>query len=278
MTDTADPPPSRPREGSELRARCGDCFGLCCVALPFFASSEFAFDKPAGSPCRNLRQDFHCGVHPDLRERGLSGCTVFECFGAGQKVSRVTFGGTDWRGDAGRAREMFEVFPVMRTLHELLWYLTEALGLPGAAALRGELRRTLRRTEQLTLGTSQELRALDVEAHRASVSALLLRAGELQRSRTPGRKQNRRGADLTGARLESARLRAANLRGALLVAANLRHADLRGADLIGADLRGADLCGANLAGALFLTQAQLDSARGDADTVLPVALARPAHW
>ncbi|MGW3479266.1 pentapeptide repeat-containing protein, partial [Streptomyces althioticus] len=55
-------------------------------------------------------------------------------------------------------------------------------------------------------------------------------------------------------------------------------ADLRDADLIGADLRGADLAGADLTGALFLTQAQLNAARGDAATTLPPSLERPAHW
>jgi hypothetical protein len=34
---------------------------------------------------------------------------------------------------------MFEVFPIMRTLRELLWYLTEALRLPSAHPLHDEL-------------------------------------------------------------------------------------------------------------------------------------------
>ncbi|NUT37248.1 MAG: pentapeptide repeat-containing protein, partial [Hamadaea sp.] len=55
-------------------------------------------------------------------------------------------------------------------------------------------------------------------------------------------------------------------------------ADLRGADLIGADMRGARLGGAVLTGALFLTQSQLDAARGDATTRLPEWARRPAHW
>ncbi len=33
-------------------------------------------------------------------EKGYKGCTVFECFGAGQKISQVTFNGIDWRKDA----------------------------------------------------------------------------------------------------------------------------------------------------------------------------------
>ena len=262
----------------DLRADCGSCFGLCCVALPFAASSDFANDKPAGTPCQNLAADFSCGIHPQLRERGFPGCTVFDCFGAGQKVSQVTFGGQDWRRDPRTAREMFETFPVMRQLHELLWYLAEALTLPATSSLGGELRRALERTERLTLGSAEELRTLEVAAHRTEVSALLLRASELVRAEVPGSKRNRRGADLIGARLVSAKLRGANLRGALLIAADLRKADLRSADLIGADLRDADLRGADLTDALFVTQSQLNAAKGDATTVLPGSLSRPAHW
>jgi uncharacterized protein YjbI with pentapeptide repeats len=50
------------------------------------------------------------------------------------------------------------------------------------------------------------------------------------------------------------------------------------ADLIGADLRGADLRGADLSGSIFLIQSQLDAAKGDAKTKVPLALTRPTHW
>ncbi|WP_435885663.1 pentapeptide repeat-containing protein [Streptomyces lydicus] len=261
-----------------LVSDCGSCFGLCCAALPFAASADFAIDKDAGRPCPNLQTDFRCGIHADLRGRGFSGCTVFDCFGAGQKVSQVTFGGRDWRQAPGTARQMFDVFPVMRQLHELLWYLAEALALPDARPVHTALRAALEKTERLTRGSAEELGQLDVPAHRGEVNALLLRTSELVRATVPGCKKERRGADLMGARLRKADLRGANLRGAYLIAADLRGADLRQADLIGADLRDADLRGADLTGALFLTQAQVNAARGDAATTLPSALSRPAHW
>ncbi|MFD7503217.1 pentapeptide repeat-containing protein [Streptomyces sp. NPDC059850] len=266
----------------DLRADCANCFGLCCVALPFAASADFAVDKAAGQPCHNLRTDFRCGIHSQLREKGFAGCTVFDCFGAGQKVSQTTFEGRDWRAHPGTASSMFAVLPVMRQLHELLWYLTEALTLPAARPLHGELREALRTTEQLTEGGADDILALDVAAHRDGVNALLLRTSELARARARtgrrGKAKNHRGADLIGARLRGADLRGASLRGALLIAADLTGADLSAADLIGADLRDASLGGADLTGALFLTQAQLNAARGDAATRLPSALTRPAHW
>ncbi|RJL32419.1 pentapeptide repeat-containing protein [Bailinhaonella thermotolerans] len=262
----------------ELRADCENCFALCCVALPFAASADFAVDKPAGKPCANLRDDFRCGIHARLRRSGFPGCTVFDCFGAGQKVSQHTFAGRDWRSSAETASAMFGVFPVMRQLHEFLWYLSEALTLKAARPVHGELRRLLDETERLSLEDAAALAALDVGAHREAVNVLLLRTSELVRGPVRHRKKELRGADLMGARLRGADLRGANLRGAYLIAADLRRADLRQADLIGADLRDADLSGADLTGAIFLTQAQANAARGDAATRLPAAVSRPAHW
>ncbi|MYS94631.1 pentapeptide repeat-containing protein [Streptomyces sp. SID5464] len=264
---------------AELRGDCERCFGLCCVALPFAASADFAVDKDAGTPCRNLQGDHRCGIHARLRQKGFTGCTVYDCFGAGQRVSQITFGGQDWRsGPLEHARRMFDVFPVVRQLHELLWYLTEALALPAARPVHAELRGSLEKTEELTRLAPEELAALDVAAHRQEVNVLLLRTSELARAGTKGRKKNRRGADLMGARLKGADLRGADLRGAYLIAADLTGADLRGADLIGADLRDTDLTDADLTGAFFLTQPQLNAARGSAGTRLPASVSRPGHW
>ncbi|WP_027093091.1 pentapeptide repeat-containing protein [Cohnella thermotolerans] len=269
-----------------LQADCDHCFGLCCVALPFAASADFAMDKNAGQPCPNLRPDFRCGVHSTLRQRGFRGCTVYDCFGAGQRVSQITFGGRDWRQAPESAKQMFDVFPAMRQLHELLWYLTEALTRPAASPIHAELGLALDETERLTSLDPDALLQLDVAAHRAKVNDLLLRTSELVREEARLRykgplkhpRKAGRGADLIGANLRGADLRCANLRGAYLIAADLRGADLRSADLIGADFRDADLSGADLTDCLFLSQAQLNAAKGDAGTRLPPTFERPAHW
>ena len=256
---------------TELTADCANCFALCCVALAFTRSADFAFDKAAADPCRNLEDDFRCVIHPVLRDAGMRGCTVFDCGGAGQKVSQHTYGGTSWRERPETRGEMFAVFPVMRELHELLWYLTEAVELAPSA----EVRDLLAETEALTLLPAAEILALDAPAHHSRARDLLLRVSSA--ARVPAGPDHR-GADLMGASLRGAALDRASLRGAYLIAADLRGASLRRADLIGADLRDADLSGADLSGALFVTQSQVNAARGDGSTLLPARLARPAHW
>jgi uncharacterized protein YjbI with pentapeptide repeats len=300
---TSESEPRRPLDRSNLLADCSRCFGLCCVALPFAASADFAIDKEAGSPCINLRTDFRCGIHSELRDKGFRGCIVYDCFGAGQQVAQVTFGGRDWRSAPGTARQMFDVFPVMRQLHELAWYLTEALTLEPDGPLQAQLAHALDEVERAAQDTPKRLLALDVAAHRSSVNVLLLRVSERARARGENlapkksapkkpaphakvkqRKAARkvgkelRGADLIGADLRNGDLRAANLRGAYLIGADLRGADLRMADLIGADLRGADLSGADLTGSIFLLQSQLNAARGSGATIVSPPLVRPAHW
>lgn len=288
-TDAADASPVHPgRPGhlgedaalsaADLRGDCGSCFGLCCVALPFARSADFAVTKPAGTPCLNLETGFGCSIHTRLRPSGFRGCTVYDCFGAGQQVAQGTYGGVSWVAAPQTRSQMFEVFPVVRHLHELLWYLTDALSRAATAPIRPALEAASERTVALTRASPEELLALDVDAVRQEVNVDLLRASELVRATAPGRPRDRRGADLVGARLSRADLRGAHLRGALLIGADLRGADLRLADVIGADLRDTDLRGATLTDALYLTQPQVDAARGDAGTLLPATLTRPGHW
>jgi uncharacterized protein YjbI with pentapeptide repeats len=272
-------PAPAPSWRTELRADCGRCSGLCCVASAFSASADFAIDKPAGVPCPNLRPDSRCGIHAELRPRGFAGCTSYDCFGAGQQVTQRSYDGQDWRSAPQLASEIFGVFTAMRGLLELLWYLHQALDLPAAGPLRLDLDRAIDDTRTITREDADVLLTRDLSAHRDRVNALLLRASQLARADL-GRADriDYRGADLVGADLRGADLTGANLRAARLIGADLRGADLKLADLTGADFRAADLVGASLAESIFCIQSQLDSARGDRTTTVPPALVRPSHW
>ncbi|GAB3585910.1 pentapeptide repeat-containing protein [Leifsonia lichenia] len=269
---------------AELAADCARCVGLCCVALAFARSSEFAFDKAAGDPCVNLADDHRCRIHPELRERGFSGCTVFDCFGAGQQVTQHTFGGGDWRERPELRGEMFAVFPIVRQLHELLWYLDEAVRMPAAGSLRPRLQAARDEVALVADAPAEHILSIDVDDLRAPIAELLRTASRLTREANrpaAAAAHDRRiapGADLLGANLAGRDLRGAELRGALLIAADLSGADLSYAELIGADLRDANIGGADLRTAIYLTQMQVNAAHGDARTLLPDDLLRPSHW
>lgn len=267
-------------ERKNLRADCADCFGFCCAALFFSASDGFPADKQAGDPCPNLQQNFKCRVYNDLGYSGLKGCTAYDCLGAGQKTAQKTFGRKDWWGDSGCAKQMFEVFRNMRQLHEILWYLAEAFSLNQAGAIKTEIAALYGDIERASFLDAASVAQLDAEQYRTAANVLLRQASERTRKDFRGGKSLfvRHKTDLIGADLKGANLRGADLRGALLIAADLRDADLSGADLIGADLRDADIRGADIAQSIFLTQMQVNAAKGDAGTRLPGWAVRPADW
>lgn len=277
--------PSSPAlERQSLRPDCPNCFALCCTAFGFSRSADFALDKPAGSPCQNLAADFSCTIHDRLRPRGFRGCTVFDCFGAGQNVSQGLFAGKSWLERPETKDGMFSAFKAARQLHEMLWYLAEAQSRtfdPDLSVRAGQLRKTI---EHAVSGELSALFALDLQQLHSEVRALLIEVSEEVRASYFAAGDDhlgselKAGADLMGRNLRSQRLCGADLRGAYLIAADLRDADLAGVDLLGADLRDARLEGADFSKALFLTQPQLNAARGSRTTLLPLDLTMPSDW
>ncbi|WP_250446216.1 pentapeptide repeat-containing protein, partial [Actinotalea sp. C106] len=198
----------------DLVADCSRCLALCCVALPFERSAEFGLTKAGGTPCPNLDEGLGCSIHARLRPAGFAGCATYDCLGAGQHLTQVTFAGRDWRTDPAVAGPMFAALPVMKQLHEMLWYLTEVLDLPAARPLHEEVRSAVAHVEGLTdLGPSALL-AVDLPEQRSRVGELLSRASSLARERVrrgtgapDGTGTGHRGADLVGARFPGADLR-----------------------------------------------------------------------
>lgn len=272
----------------ELRADCSECVALCCIEPAFTASADFAISKPARTPCPHLQDDSRCEIHETLPERGFPGCAVFDCFGAGQRLTRSAFGGGSRQDESGRPAgpvpdHVLAAFPVLRQLHELLWHLSWARAELSPTEgqdeeLVADVARQLAEVDRLTGLDGAELPGLDVAGLRRTAGALLDRVSTALRAHVHEPGPDRRGADLLGRDLRRKRLRGASLRGAYLIGADLRGVDLTATDLLGADLRATDLRGAQLAGALFLTQPQLDAARGDDATTLPPRLQHPRRW
>lgn len=59
---------------------------------------------------------------------------------------------------------------------------------------------------------------------------------------------------------------------------NLEQANLYGANFLGADISDTNICNTDLSECLFLTQIQINSAKGNRNTVLPPYLYKPKLW
>lgn len=151
-----------------LRADCAKCCALCCVAPAFDADQGFGFDKPAGTPCKNLERNSRCAIHDELRAHGFPGCASFDCLGAGQRVTRL-FGGRSWRTSPELARRMFDAYHRYRSLHELLVVLGLAIERAAPDAAVG-LRKRWRALEHLCESGAALSETLSVETLRKEIS------------------------------------------------------------------------------------------------------------
>jgi hypothetical protein len=161
----------------DLLSDCGSCAALCCVAPSFDRSEDFAYDKPAGERCMNLTSGDQCSIHAERVERGYLGCTVYDCYGAGQRVIR------EFGREPSVARE--RAFYVLRDVHELLFLLTQAAALCPLAdsALRAEIDALVG-----VLDALHDPPQLSLGKHRAAAHALLRRVGEALGGRPDARR------------------------------------------------------------------------------------------
>jgi hypothetical protein len=153
---------SRNMPASHRVADCDHCAALCCIWLGFDASPAFAFSKPAGEPCSNLRGE-RCAIHARKVELGFAGCAAFDCLGAGQRATAALARG------AYTARERYETFTILRELHDLLALLD------GARDLRGDriaIDAAIDALEAVAELPVPALLTVDLAPHRATVRAL----------------------------------------------------------------------------------------------------------
>ncbi|WP_309615350.1 pentapeptide repeat-containing protein [Salinibacterium sp.] len=180
---------------------------------------------------------------------------------------------------------MFSTFPIVRRLHELLWYLDQAVTLVDGDADRAPLVSQFERVVALSNLPPDQLKDVDIDAEFDRARPLLIEASRIARGIGDAIGQTTRGgrilgpgSDLMGSKLAQIDLSGQTLRGSLLIGADLQSARLNQCDLLGVDMRDANLAGADLDGAIYLTQMQVNSARGDDSTVLPDGFSRPSHW
>lgn len=259
---------------SKLAIDCKKCSGLCCVALCYMKVDGFPSNKPAGKPCGNLMPDFRCAIHPQLVQANMKGCLAYDCFGAGQKVTQICFPDSDWKNSPKKASDIFEVFLILFRLHQLLWYLLEALSLVAAEQLASDIEALIIDNEQMTALSPVEILNLDVEKYKIKVNQVLRKVSEMI-CVNPNGKQIK---EFSGKNFKKSTLDCRDFSMSFMIGANLEGCSLRGTNFLGADMRDTNIKNTDLSESIFLTQMQINSARGNSNTKLPAHLSRPTTW
>jgi hypothetical protein len=168
-----DPEPAeRGRLPATLRADCSRCVGVCCVADAFYAIQGFGFDKPAESPCKHLTDRNRCAIHAQRESRGFAACVGFDCYGAGQRVTRELRLGANWRDSRETAARVFSAYGAYLTLHKLMGTLMLAeRAVP--CAFRARLRVQRAELERLCDTPEARLGTIDIAALRRRITTFV---------------------------------------------------------------------------------------------------------
>ncbi|MBW7572769.1 pentapeptide repeat-containing protein [Caproiciproducens faecalis] len=243
------------------------------MALYCAKTDGFPADKGSGTPCKYLMPDFRCKIHSELKSRKMSGCLAYECLGAGQKTTQMYCPDHDWKANPAQAENIFQTFTIVFHLHQILWYLIEAFSLTSdektAAAIESLI------TENLQMTQQPSLLNLDIAGHKLKVNNILKTVIGMISAECPASSQ---GTDFLGKNFKKANLDRRDFSMSLLIAANLEGCSLDRTVFLGADLRDANIKNTDLSKCVFLTQMQINSAKGNSSTRLPAGLHHPAAW
>lgn len=257
----------------ELKINCQECRGLCCTALYFSASDGFPKDKDAGEPCPNLLPDFRCSIHQQLLSRQMKGCIAYDCCGAGQIVT-----GLFKEKNQSSEPELFSLFIKVSLMQQILWYLFEASHLIPANSLLSPIQDCMNELRAVSHSNPKTILDFNLAAFREKANPLLKESGKLVRNQTYHTHKTYRKNDFMGFDFKKANLNGMDFSLSLLIATNLEGCSLCGTNFLGADLRDANIRDADLKESIFLTQGQLNSAKGNENTRIPETLERPVSW
>jgi len=259
----------------KLKIDCKKCSGICCVALYCTKTDGFPENKEAGIPCKHLMSDFRCNIHSKLVDENMRGCLAYDCFGAGQKVTQYCYPDVTWKTHPEKANEIFEVFLIIFQLHQMEWYLLESLSLIKDKHLQANIEALISENEQITYQYSDEILQFDIEKYRSKTNQVLKQVSSIITTDSADKAHNK---DCFGRNFKKVNLNAKDFSMAFMIAANLEGCSLQGTNFLGTDMRDANIKNSDLSSCVFLTQMQINSAKGNSNTKLPKNLSQPISW
>ena len=157
----------------------------------------------------------------------------------------------------------------------MLWYLIEAASLIPDECLQATIDALICENGQMARLPAEEIAQPDMQAYRRKVNAVLKQVSGVVSINPSGKihRENCLGKDFRKAMLDGR-----DFSMSLMIAANFEGCSLKGTNFLGADIRGANLKNADLSESIFLTQMQINSAKGNSNTRIPEKLSRPITW
>lgn len=258
---------------------CNKCSGLCCVALYFTRTDGFPKDKEAGVACKNLQSDYKCKIHSKLSQQGLKGCIAYDCFGAGQHVTRYIKSLPDWLIISKKEADViFNSYLVVLKIHQALWYLSQCLILCLPQSEKEQAKLLVDAGTALIEHPLEALSEFKIKFFCEKSNDYLKYICSLYQKTPLSNSNNMQINNYMGKNMKRKNLVGKDFSMSLLIAANLEQANLDGANFLGADMRDTNIQNTDLSQCLFLTQIQINAARGNNRTILPPFLHKPEAW
>jgi uncharacterized protein YjbI with pentapeptide repeats len=261
----------------QLKADCSKCSGLCCTALFFSKIDGFPENKKAGKPCTKLENNYRCKIHHELEKYNMKGCIGYDCFGAGQHVTQCIYKGETWQTSQGQSKEIFDVFVIIFQLYQIRYFLEESKIIIPAKKLWNDIQNLIDENEVLCNSDSQSILEIDIETYRNKINIILKQVCNCIIKHF-NNSDNKKLTEFLGRSFKKRNMSGLDLSMKLLIAANFDSCIFDGTIFLGADTRDTNFSNADLREAVFLTQGQINSAKGNRNTKLPEHLDYPTTW
>lgn len=254
----------------ELSYDCRDCHGLCCSAFYFAKVDGFPYDKAEKRRCMHLAKDHRCQIHDSLHTSGCHGCMTYDCLGAGPAA--VSLYTADDLLQEDSMQELYEVFPVMTQLHQMLAYILEAEMVTQEHRLHHQLEDAYTKIQQIKQSKTALMTPATLQRCYGIVNPLLKQVWkQVQLMYRSDHKK-------PGKSLAHQHLIGIDFSMQCLIQADLTGSVLDGCCFLGTDTRDCKVHHADLRNTLFLTQMQVNQMKGNAKTILPPPIRKPSHW
>ncbi|MCM0650049.1 pentapeptide repeat-containing protein [Clostridium swellfunianum] len=261
----------------QLKVDCTKCSALCCTALFFSKIDGFPENKKAGKPCTKLENDYRCKIHHELEKFNMKGCIGYDCFGAGQHVTQCIYKGETWQTSEEKSKEIFDVFVIIFQLYQIRYFLEESKIIIPAKELWSDIENLIHENEALCNSTPQSILDIDIESYRNKANIILKQVSYFI-IKSFKNINNKMVTELLGKNFKKRNMSGLDLSMKLLIASNFDSCIFDGTIFLGADTRDANFSNADLREAVFLTQGQINSAKGNRSTKLPKHLDYPVTW